>query len=572
MMSALSRWSGSAAAAVVGLIFGATQASAAAPRSASTSPSCPAGVGYRVGVAKADITPTVWPVAEAAYSVGRLAYSAAHPFYARAMAVQSCATGATVVLTGIDSQGYFAAYKEDPVSTDAATGYGLTAIRLTAAAATGVPAADIVVAATHTHNSPDSVGVWAGGSTANNKAPYLERVQDGTVAAITAAVQDVQPATLRVGTADITSLVTTVGQVSNDPSDYPVDTALKVLQATAVSDCHPIATLVDASVHATVAGEIHGPAAAPDRQVIDPDWPGRVATDLESELPGNTAVVLAGAVGRTQPRFPTGTDPASPDPLTEVAAYGDVMSRRVGSALAAATPVAPGPVAAVDTMLAEEIEDPALVALFTDERGVPNQSGGTTVGGLMRSVLPPYSAGNVVAAEAANLRIGGLLLSGTPGEGYPEVSTELAARVATTGAPVIPISLADDQLGYTPPAFEYPFVALADGGDEGVFTINPHFGADLINADLAAARSLGFTTTGTEPYLGTGPAVPPDQGSPAPSTTLPEPAEQPLSLGCPAVQPTASLPEAPYPAALVALFGLGAVVAALVRHRLRLTR
>jgi len=297
-----------------------------------------------------------------------------------------------------------------------------------------------------------------------------------------------------------------------------------------------------------------------------------VATDLESELPGDTAVVLAGAVGRTQPRFPTGTDPASPDPLTEIAAYGDVMSRRVGSALAAATPVAPGPVAAVDTMLAEEIEDPALVALFNDERGVPNQSGGTTVGGLMRSVLPPYSAGNVVAAEAANLRIGGLLLSGTPGEGYPEVSTELAARVATTGAPVIPISLADDQLGYTPPAFEYPFVALADGGDEGVFTINPHFGADLINADLAAARSLGFTTTGTEPYLGTGPAVPPDQGSPAPSTTLPEPAEQPLSLGCPAVQPTASLPEAPYPAALVALFGLGAVVAALVRHRLRLTR
>jgi hypothetical protein len=466
----------------------------------------------------------VWPVAEAAYSIGRLGRSAAHPFYARSLALRSCRGGATVVITAIDSQGYFAAYKEDPLGGE---GYGADGIRAAASRVTGVPAAAMVISATHTHNSPDSVGVWGGGSQANNGAPYLSVVKAGAVKAIRDAVAALRPAKLLVGTADISSLQSTVSQVADDPKDYPVDSQLRVLQAVGFRDCAPISTLVDASVHATVAGEIKDTAG---HDVIDPDWPGRVATDLERALPGDLPVVVPGAVGRTQPRFPRGEEPSSKDPLVQIAAYGDILSRRVGTALAGATPVASGPVGAQQTFLQEEIEDPALVALFYDESGVPGPSGSPELGGLMRSVLPPYTTGSTVRAEVQLLRVGDLALATTPGEAYPQNATELRARIHDRASFLL--GTADDQVGYSPPAYEYPFVALADGGDEGVFTINPHLGSDLVNTHLAQARAAGFATSGTEPYVGTGPVLPPGQLSPVDVPALPEPREQPLHLAC----------------------------------------
>jgi neutral ceramidase len=498
---------------------------------------CPAGAAFLAGAAKADITPRVWPVAEAAYSIGRLGRSAAHPFYARAIALRSCSNGQTVVITSIDSQGYFAAYKQDPLGGE---GYGADGIRAAASRVTGVPASHLVISATHTHNSPDSVGVWGGGSQPNNGAPYLSVVKAGAVHAIRAAVAALRPATLLVGTADISSLQSTVSQVASDPGDYPVDSQLRVLQAVGLSDCAPISTLVDASVHATVAGEIKDRAG---HDVIDPDWPGRVATDLEHLLPGEVPVVVPGAVGRTQPRFPKGQQPASKDPLVAIAAYGDILTRRVGTALSAATAVPAGPVLAERAFLREEIEDPALVALFYDQNGVPGPSGSPELGGLMRSVLPPYTAGDVVRAEAQLLRVGDVALATTPGEAYPQNATELRARISDRATFLI--GTANDQVGYSPPAYEYPFVALADGGDEGVFTINPHLGSDLVNSHLASARAAGFRTSGTEPYLGTGAVLPPDQLTPTDPPAKAEPVERPLHLACSRAKPDAGTTPAP---------------------------
>ncbi|MGI8863041.1 MAG: hypothetical protein ACR2JH_01355 [Solirubrobacteraceae bacterium] len=476
-----------------------------------------------MGAAKADITPTAWPVAEAAYGIGRMAVGAAHPFYARSMAIQSCTNGRVIVLTALDSQGYFSAYKEDPGA--GAAGFGSTAIRQIVQRDTGVAVGNLLIAATHTHNSPDSVGVWDGGSTANNKAPYLSSVKAQTVVAIETALARMRPAQLRVGSADVSALLSTYDQVRRDPVDYPTDHTLRVLQATDARTCAPIATLVNAGIHADVAGPIdegHG-------QLIDPDWPGRVATVLERQLPGDQAVVMAGAVGRTGPSFPSGTDPNSHDQLVEVAAYGDVMARRVGAALASSQSLAAGPVEAIDAHLPEELGEPALIPLFEDETGFPGQ-----LGGVMRSVLPPYATGTVLDAELQTFRVGPLLLAGAPGEAYPEVATELAKRVRTTSPPFV-FGLANDQLGYTPPAFEYPVVALVDGGDEGFFTINSHFGDDIINHHLDAANALGFQAR--RPYDGAtaGPVNPPDQQNPPPQSNNPsEPRELPLSLRCPA--------------------------------------
>ncbi len=496
--------------------------------------SCPSGSGsWRVGAAKADITPTQWPVAEAAYGFNRRAVGAAHPFYARAIVIQSCSNGQTIVLTAVDSQGYFPAYKDDPVSLAATDGYGTSAIRQTVARDTGLAVANILVSSTHTHNSPDSVGVWGGGTVANNKGPYLSRVKTQTVSAIEASLRALRPAALRVGTADVSALASTLPQVARDPTAYPVDHTMRVLQANDARDCSPIATLVNVSIHATAAGQINGPGGDQAKGLIDPDWPGRVASDLERDLPGDGAVVMSGAVGRTQPAFPVGTDPHG-DPVTEAGAYGDVMNRRVETAVSDSRPVDQGPVGVADATLNEELAEPALVPLFAAEQGISNPIGGQLViGGVMRSNLPPYAVGTVLRGEVQTFRLGSLLMAGAPGEAYPEVQTELAKRVQSASSPFV-FSLAGDQLGYTPPAFEYPVVALQDGSDEGIFTINAHFGDDLINQHLAAARTLGFVAqTG---YDGTtaGPVQPPDQNSPHTLAAASEPPEKALSISCPA--------------------------------------
>ncbi len=489
---------------------------------------CPAGSGaWRVGSAKADITPTLWPVGEGAYSIGRMAVGAAHPFYARAIALQSCANGQTIVLTALDSQGYFAGYKEDP--GPGVDGFGTAAIRQTVARDTGVPVANLLIAATHTHNSPDSVGVWGGGTVANNKAPYLGRVKAQTVLAMEAALAALRPANLRVGTADVSSALGTYSQVARDPADYPTDHVMRVLQATDARSCAPIATLVNAGIHADIAGPIeegHG-------QLIDPDWPGRVASDLERQLPGDGAVVMAGAVGRTGPSFPSGTDPNSHDQLVEIGAYGDVLARRAVTAITDSQAVVPGPAQAVETHMVEELGEPALVALFADEMGIPQPgSSSPALGGVMRSILPPFSTGPTVSADLQTLRLGSLLLAGAPGEAYPEVASELAKRVRAQSPPFV-FGLAEDQLGYTPPAFEYPVVALVDGGDEGFFTINSHFGDDIINQHLSAAQGLGFSSQTGYNGATAGPVSPPDQNATYPQPPNPsEPVEKPLALPC----------------------------------------
>jgi len=519
-----------AASLVVGALPAGSPAASRAPSA------CPAGSGaWRVGAAKADITPTQWPVAEAAYGIGRLAVGAAHPFYARAVAIQSCTNGQTIVLAAIDSQGYFAGYKEDPPSavTAPTTGYGTAAIRQIVARDTGLPTADVLVASTHTHNSPDSVGVWGGGTVANNKAPYLERVRTQTVKAIEAAMAALRPARLSVGSADISTLQSTFTQVARDPADYPVDHTLRVLQATDANDCSPIATLVNASVHATAAGEIDGPKGDQSKGLIDPDWPGRVADALEQSLPGDGAVVVAGALGRVQPAFPAHTDPKSQDQSAEATAYGAVMERRVQTALADAQPVAPGPVQVVEAQLQEELAEPALVPLFADESGVSDpRTGKLALGGVMRSIIPPFAAGPALSADLQTFRVGGLLMAGVPGEPYPEVATELAKRVRSASTPFV-FGLAEDQLGYTPPAFEYPVVAVEDGSDEGIFSINSHFGDDVITQHLSAAQALGFPTTGGYNGATAGPVQPPDQNATYPTPpSPPEPQEKPLALSC----------------------------------------
>lgn len=459
---------------------------------------------FLVGTAAVDITPRT-PVTMAAYDTYRVSTGSqpGHPLMARSIAIssQDGSLAHTVVLTSLDSQGYFLAYKEDPLGDP---GYfGTAGIRAQVQRDTGLDVEHVIVATTHTHNSPDSIGVWGGGEDPRNEA-YLQMVRDGAIRSIEQALRGRHPATLHFGYADARQYLNTLGQVSGDPKDYPVDRFIRVLQARG-EDGAVLATLVGFGAHATVTGSM---------TTLSPDWPGEVAQDLDARWGAGTTIVVAGAVGRTQPSVPPTA--AGLDWQHRLALYASLLEGRIDAALQRGRPLFDDTVSAVGGPWTQPVTNPAMVALLASKSVVPGVLGGT-----MRSALPPYFSGAAVTTDLNALRIGDLFFGGSPGEAYPEIQTELQSRI--TPPPVcgdsfhvFGLSLTNDQIGYTPTLDEY-YIALKYTGDEGIFTANPNIGDDNINLQLANARALGFPT-GTD-YNGAtaGPLLPPpDQSNPAP--------------------------------------------------------
>lgn len=469
---------------------------------------------FLVGTAAVVINPNS-PVTMAAYDTYRVSTGVqpGHPLMARSIAIssQDGSLAHTVVLTVLDSQGYFLAYKEDPLLEP---GYfGTAGIRAQVQQDTGLDVEHVIVSTTHTHNSPDSIGVWGGGEDPRNEA-YLQVVRDGSIRSIEEALRNRQPATFQFGYADARQYLGTLGQVNSDPKDYPVDRFIRVLQARNRAGA-VVATVVGFGAHATVTSSM---------TTLTPDWPGEVAQDLDARWGVGTTIVVPGAVGRTQPSIPN--LPAGTDWQHKLALYASLLEGRIDAALQRVRPLFDGTVAATGGSWTQPITNPAMVALFASKSIAPG-----IIGGTMRSNLPPYFTGGTVSTDLNALRIGDLFFGGSPGEAYPEIQTELQARITPPAVcgdrfHVFGLSMTNDQIGYTPTLDEY-YIALQYTGDEGIFTANPNIGDDNINQQLANARHLGFPTGPDYNGATDGPLVPPpdqytspppysDQAGPAP--------------------------------------------------------
>ena len=459
---------------------------------------------FLVGSAAVDITPKT-PVTMAAYDTYRVSTGAqpGHPLMARSIAISS-GDGSlrhTVVLCVLDAQGYFIAYKEDPLGQPGY--YGSDGVRRQVRTDTGLDPENVIVASTHSHDAPDIIGIWGGGDDPRNEA-YLQVVRDGAIRSVESALAHRRPATLWVGRADARQYIDTQGQVRGDPADYPLDRFLRVLQARGDRG-QVVATLVNFAPHATLTGSI---------TTLTPDWPGELAQDLDARWGAGTTVVAAGAVGRTGPRYPNA--PPGLDWQGYLAGYANLLVQKVDVALGRLRPVADATVTAAGGPWRQVVTNPIMVPLLYSKSVAPG-----VVGGTMRSQLPPYLAGNMVTTDLNAFRVGDLFFGGSPGEAYPEIQSELQQRVTTPavcGDPlhVFALSLTNDQIGYTPTLDEYG-VALAYTGDEGIFTANPDIGDQNINDQLTNARALGFPTGPNYVGATAGPVLPPpNQDNPAP--------------------------------------------------------
>jgi neutral ceramidase len=148
--------------------------------------------------------------------------------------------------------------------------------------ATAVPAAHIMITATHTHSGPNTVE-YASNESDPAVPPvdptYLQFFEDRVVAAAVQAHQNTRPVQVGLAVADATG----IGTNRRDPAG-PTDPEVPVLAARATSGDEMVAAMVVYSMHPTVLHE--------DSKLISGDFPAMTRRFLQQHVFGNECPIL----------------------------------------------------------------------------------------------------------------------------------------------------------------------------------------------------------------------------------------------------------------------------------------
>lgn len=145
-----------------------------------------------------------------------------------------------------------------------------------------IEAQNILIAATHTHSAPDCYAFPDGQGGHSGDMVYIDHICDQTVLAINAAVDSLQPASLKIATGEAQ------GKIAYNyyaPDLY--DRRMSVIQAID-GDAKVIATLVNYAIHPEVLGA--------DAGILSPDLIGPLCDSIEAGA-GGMAMFVNGAQG-----------------------------------------------------------------------------------------------------------------------------------------------------------------------------------------------------------------------------------------------------------------------------------
>lgn len=383
-----------------------------------------------------------------------------------------------VAFAVVDAQGAFAAYQSAAAGQVAA---GLDAVRRTAAAAMSrsgpaMTADDVVVQATHSHSAPTLEGIW--GPTPD---AYLALVRDRTVAALTRAAQQAQPAHLEWSAVDAPDLDNVATAQYDSFPGWSQDGQLSVLRALTPAGA-TIATYANVPAHPDIV-------CGACLRTLTADYFGAVREALDAEV-GGVSLVTPATLGREE-------TPVQASSLGQMRFYADVVRSRVTTALAHPHVVTDPTLGGVGSTAEVPGTNAALLALVAANH-LPDAQKDlalATAGQypIDRADVPPYQAGGVVGTPLTALRVGPLAYLSMPGEPFPEVRLNL--REAIPGAQlVVALSKAQDDLGYFYPAWVAPFASAVYPTDQGTFSVSPVAGDVVMQEQLVNARGLGFAT------------------------------------------------------------------------------
>ena len=315
------------------------------------------------------------------------------------------------------------------------------------------PGTRLILACTHTHHGPDTLGLWGPDTTTSGADPdYIASLKDTVVDTVLAALGQSQLARLRSASVHVPG----VAKNARDPQI--VDDELTCVQC-----CHPesgatLATMLIFPCHPEVLWE-HNPH-------ITSDYPGFLRRRVEAET-GAPSLFFAGALGGMM------TPDVQDHSFEEAEAMGDTLAQ---AALGALRGVQATTVEVLEHAR-REFAIPMKNPLFQL----------AMAGGLLPDALTDEG---MVSTEANLLRIGPVWLAGVPGELLPKLGLAMKADLRQAGAQVAGVvGLVNDELGYILPQEDYvypedPF----EPGDhyEETMSIGPEAGPRL----LAALRAM----------------------------------------------------------------------------------
>ncbi|HRJ20659.1 MAG TPA: hypothetical protein PLF84_16530 [Bryobacteraceae bacterium] len=402
-----------------------------------------AAAQFRAGAAARIITPDLGQAKAylAGFGQNRAATGVHDDLHARCLAL---AVGATpsVVLCGVDSIGLFF----DDVQ----------AIRKAVSAKHPAPV-NVIVAVTHSHETPDTMGLWGPQIGVSGVNPAYNRlVLDRTAEAALAALAALQPATARLAKASSPRL-----REFYDDSRPPfvLDDEILALAVDHAQTRKPIAILVNWASHPEALGS--------NNTLVTADWCHYLYSEIESAT-GAAPVFLNGALGgMMSPLGATVTDhqtgkPAPKDTFRFAEIVGREAARHVLQALATAEPATPDSLGYREALASIPVTNrnflmAAAAGLFQGRKQMTAAQGTTAPVGYLR-----LSRAGAPLLEAAAI----------PGELYPELSVGPIARDPNADFPDAPFEpvikrdlfkapfrmvfgLANDEIGYIIPKAQW---------------------------------------------------------------------------------------------------------------------
>lgn len=366
-----------------------------------------------------------------------------------------------IAIVAVDLIGYYSK----------ATWYGLEEVRRQLDPALGVT--DILLASTHSHEGPDTIGAWGDGYLKDGKYPkYLQFVDRQIARSIAAAAADLRPARIRLGVTDPQRSPSIAGLQTRTGGRPPrfFDEELRVMRFVEARGARTIATLINWNTH---------PESMEDENtVLTSDFPHAIRQTVEAKL-GGMALYINGAIGAAE-------------------IIGDTNNRnndriRFDGRDYPLSKTSNRPVFTFDRMEAIG-RDVARAALEADARGewsrsarfdfrkadlrTPMDNEGYLLLarlGVFDTMVPPADGGRpLIETTIYAVTLGDAQIVTTPGELFPEVFYGVAKHrrtdcpAADTGAPPEPsirdamtgkyrfmFGLCPDEFGYLVPGYDW---------------------------------------------------------------------------------------------------------------------
>ena len=355
------------------------------------------------------------------------------------------------------------------------------------------PGAALVVASTHNHEGPDTMGLWGSGRFSSGVDPqYLESVRQAIVEAAAEALSRLAPARLVLGTAR------TPGLIEDGRLPRVVDDTLVMMQATG-EDGRTLGTVVNWSSHPEALGG--------KNTLLTSDFPHFLRARMEERL-GGTCVFLVGSIGGLM--TPLGVKLSGADgkaiPADSFALARAVGERAADAALEALASGKPSASSALEHRSATvfvPLENrlfrlAAFVGVLDREMYSSGQPATTLFGDDMRTEVGYLRIGDaealLVPAEIyPELVLGRIQDPQDPGADFPGAPRERALHTLLSSDYKLVLGLANDEIGYVIPRSQWdakkPFAyGRAEDQYGEINSVGPSAAARLAEA---FARLLG---------------------------------------------------------------------------------